>query len=195
MGALLTFAAVAVPLALVVALLLGYLMKRQMASAVTAAQMTQNAEMTLHAFAARVGGIREQPPKDGWGSQPFSYVRYRCCGMEAEMSYTFIQGSSKNERVILPLLVIEPPPGVLWCASPALAISQALAARGRDSCRVEPHRRGFTLHLKSPHRRSGGNFVAPLIEHLIDVESLVQIAEISCHASRAAVDGLPRPVA
>lgn len=74
-------------------------------------------------------------------------------------------------------------------------ITQALAGIGHSARRVEAGflttgkvQNAYAVHLDSPDKRTGGNFVAPLVEVVIDVETLVLMVDVICRAARSVVD-------
>jgi hypothetical protein len=114
--------------------------------------------------------------------------------MSAALTYGAIQGSSKIERVMLPYLIFHPSAGGAWRESPEGAIQRALAAIGHEARRTERYEGGFIVYLEPPEKRRSGNFAAPLVEGIVDVDTLVQMVEVSCQAARSALVGA-RPLA
>lgn len=176
-------------------LLVLFLFKKMDQASITGAQMAQNAEQLLGAFAGRVGARRDEPRRDTWGTLHSSKVYCRCHELDVELSCGFIQGSSKIERVLLPWLLLHPPAGRAWRESPKAAITQALAGIGHSARRVEAGflstgrvQNAYAVYLDSPEKRTGGNFVSPLVEVVIDVETLVQMVDVICRAARSVVD-------
>lgn len=163
-------------------------------ASIPGAQMAQNGEALLRAFAARVAARLEEPRRDAWGTVHSSKVHGRCHELDFELSVGATQGSSKIERVLLPVLLLRVPAGGVWRQSPKAAITQALAEVGRSVRRVEAGflttgrmQNAYAVYLDSPEKRTGGNFVAPLIEVVIDVETLVLMVDVICRAARSVV--------
>lgn len=164
-----------------------YLYKKVKASSAMAVPITRSAEATLVAVAQRLGATRDEPRTDRWGTQYLSKVHYPCPGMSAALTYGMIQGSSKIERVMLPYLILQPSAGSAWRESPEGAIQRALAAIGHRARRAERYEGGFIVYLEPPEKRRSGNFAAPLVEGIVDVDTLVQMVEVSCQAARSAI--------
>jgi len=183
------FAAGAAFWMLLAAIPLVVLFTKMSASSSTVTGMIQRAETTLAAFNARVGGAWYPARFDTWGTRYLPGVRYRCHDVDADLTYTFIQGSSKTERVSLPYLVVAPLPGCVWRESPARAIREALEAIGYAARRIDRRGLGYGVYLEPPEKHRGGNFVAPLVEGIVNVETLVRMTDAACRAARGSVGG------
>jgi len=171
-----------------------FLFRKMDQASITGTQMTRNAEALLRAFAVRVGAWIEQPRRDVWGTVHPSKVHGRCHEVDFELSVGFIQGSSVIERIVFPLLTLRLPGGGVWPVSPKAAITQALAGIGHSARRVEAGvlamggmQHAYSVQLDSPEKRTGGNFIAPLVEVVIDVETLVLMVDVICRAARSVV--------
>jgi hypothetical protein len=164
-----------------------FISRKMRQSGGVATAMGQNAEVLLAAFAVRVGGFHYPARKDFWGTRYLPGVRYRCHDVDVDLTYSFDQGASKAERVMMPFLRLYPPPGFVWRGSPESAIKQALGEIGRMPRKLGRYAGVLAVYLEPTEWRRGGNFVAPLVEGIVDVDTLVQMVDISCRAARTAV--------
>lgn len=183
----LTFAAGAAFWMLLVGVPVALIYIKMSASWSMASVVLQRAEATLGAFAARVGGAWYPARFDSWGTRYPPGVRFRCHDMDADLSYAFIQGSGKYERVSLPFLLVAPLPGWVWRAPPAPAMRGALESIGHAARRIEQRGNAYGVYLEPPEKRRGGNFVAPLVEGVVDVETLARMTDAACRGARGCV--------